>query len=48
MRPSFRLIVVLGVLLLLFSSIQPASASHRFSGNFPVSQAPDADAIFEH
>ena len=48
MRLSNRLIVVLGVLLLLFSNIQPASASHRFSESLPVSQSPDADVKIEY
>jgi len=44
----FRLFIALGALLFLFSNIQPASAGHRFSENFPVSQAPGSSVFFEH
>ena len=48
MRLRFRPFINLGALLLLFSSIQPASASHRFSENFPASRAPRSSVVFEH
>ena len=48
MRLRFCSFVTLGALLLLFSNIQPASASHRFSENFPASQAPRSSVVFEH
>jgi hypothetical protein len=48
MRLSFRLLVVLGVMLVSTSSIQPALAVQSLPGSFPASQTPDSSAIFEH
>jgi hypothetical protein len=48
MRLSFRLLVVLGVMLVSTSSIQPALAVQSLPGLFPASQTPGSSVVFGH
>ena len=47
MRPSFRLTVILGVMLILFSNVQPARAIHRSSEALSFSQAPESSMVYK-
>jgi len=48
MRLSCRLVVLLGVMLVINFSIEPALAIHRSSESVPLSQAPGSSVVFEH
>jgi PAS domain S-box-containing protein len=48
MRLIFRLIVTVGVMFVIFFSIQPALAAPCSSESFPLSQASGSSVVFEH
>jgi PAS domain S-box-containing protein len=48
MRLIFRLIVTVGVMFVIFFSIQPALATPSSSVSFPLSQASGSSVVFEH